>query len=157
MPRLVARSEESRNNHVDPLEEEKVTLQDDVGWQVPELPHADQYMPETLEWWDTWVKSPQSKVFIGTDWQRLLMLAPMVDAYYRSAILEGNPKVARLDAIRQNECYFGATHHDRLRMRMSVTRPDGSKIVSQKPSIDGPQPGVVDMGAARKKRMTEAS
>ena len=72
------------------------------------------YSAQTRAWYTTWRKSPQSLVFTPTDWQRLTMLAPLVDLYFRE------PDVKLLTEIRQNESLLGATHLDRLRGRMKV-------------------------------------
>lgn len=69
-----------------------------------------------LDWWDAWRRSPQAKMFVGTDWQRLRMLAPLVAAYWEC------PDKGVLAEIRQNESLLGATHADRLRGRIKVDR-----------------------------------
>ena len=74
------------------------------------------YSAQTKAWYATWRKSPQSLVFTATDWQRLAMLAPLVDLYFRE------PDVKLLTEIRQNESLLGATHVDRLRGRLKVNQ-----------------------------------
>lgn len=73
-----------------------------------------------LDWWDTWRRSPQAKTFVGTDWQRLLMLAPLVAQFFEC------PDKGVMAEIRQNESLLGATHVDRLKARIKVT-PAGSE------------------------------
>lgn len=85
---------------------------------APELPNPKRWLKATREWWAAWCGSPQSALFVGTDWQRLVMLLPLVDGYHR----EHDPlRAAKLMAeIRQNEAALGATHLDRLRARIKV-------------------------------------
>lgn len=94
------------------------------SFEAPKLPGYREYSYKVKRWWDTWVASPQAATFTATDWQRLLMLAPMVDAYYR---MVGDPRSLRsallaLTEIRQNESLLGATHLDRLRGRIKIDR-----------------------------------
>lgn len=69
-----------------------------------------------MDWWDAWRRAPQAKLFLDTDWQRLRMLAPLVEQYW---ILPDKNIMAE---IRQNESLLGATHVDRLRGRIKVDR-----------------------------------
>lgn len=138
-----APSENKRRRNKDEYEEHAVTVADDGDVYGPELPHAALYGPQTLTWYETWRRAPQAVAFIGTDWQRLVMLAPLVDAYY----LEPSTKL--LAEIRLNEGLLGATHADRLRARIKVEQP--------KPEATKAPAGVADMTAARRKRMTDAS
>lgn len=66
----------------------------------------------TQVWWDVWVESPQAEFFQSTDWMRLQMMAPLVDAYFKK------PGHYSLAEIRQNESLLGATVMDRMRLRM---------------------------------------
>lgn len=109
---------------------------------TPELPGAEQYVPATLGWYATWCSSPQAAVFVVTDWQRLHMLAPLVDAYWRK------PTKELLAEIRLNESLLGATHVDRMRARIKVETP---KLASSEAS------DVADMAERRRKRMSDAS
>jgi hypothetical protein len=68
------------------------------------------WLPATKEWYETWRRAPQAVVFVDTDWQRLRMLLPLVDRYYRRP-----SPIARL-----NESLLGATHVDRLKARIKV-------------------------------------
>lgn len=72
------------------------------------------WLPETVRWYETWRRSPQAAVFVATDWQRLAMLAPLVDDYF------DRPHHLKLAEVRQNESLLGATHVDRLRARIKV-------------------------------------
>jgi hypothetical protein len=59
-------------------------------------------------------------VFTATDWQRLHMLAPLVEQYF------AEPKQALLAEIRLNEQLLGATVVDRQRARMRITAEPSS-------------------------------
>jgi len=72
------------------------------------------YSAATQIWWDTWANSEQAQYFSATDWLRLQMMAPLVEAYFR------RPGHNALAEIRQNESLLGATLVDRLRMRMRI-------------------------------------
>jgi hypothetical protein len=86
---------------------------EDVPDKLMKLFKRDGYSVATQRWWDTWVESDQAKSFKATDWQRLQMLAPLVEAYYR------RPGHNALAEIRQNESLLGATVTDRMRLRMN--------------------------------------
>lgn len=88
---------------------------------APPLPGADGYLEETRSWYQTWVGSPQALQFLATDWQRLHMLAPLVDRYLRDVRSE-RPEVQRkaaalLSHIVMSETKLGATAQDRLALR----------------------------------------
>lgn len=97
------------------------------SFDPPKLPYYREYKYQTKHWWDTWLASPQVATFTGTDWQRLLMLAPLVESYYR---LMGAPEqrgaitnaMKLMTEIRMNESLLGATHLDRLRGRIKIDR-----------------------------------
>lgn len=98
------------------------TVTPDGVLRGPELP--GKYGPETVAWYDNWRRSAQAQLFISTDWQRLIMLAPLVDAYYRV------PSTAMLGEIRLNEERLGATYVDRMRAKIRVdngeSQPDAT-------------------------------
>ncbi|WP_181785082.1 phage terminase small subunit [Streptomyces phytophilus] len=136
-------SENKRRRNKDEFEEQAVTVVADGELYGPELPHAKLYGPQVRAWYETWRRAPQAGAFVGTDWQRLHMLAPLVDEYY----LEPSTKL--LAEIRLNESLLGATHVDRLRGRITVEHP--------KPTPEAAPAGVADIKAARRKRMSDAS
>lgn len=98
---------------------------EEVDDKLKKLFKRDGYSVATQRWWDTWVDSEQSESFKATDWQRLQMLAPLVEAYYR------RPGHNALAEIRQNESLLDATVTDRQRLRMG--RKDNDKQGSDKP------------------------
>jgi hypothetical protein len=110
---------------------DSVTVEADGKLRGPELP--SQYAPETLAWYATWRRSPQSQLFEDTDWLRLSLLAPLVDSYFRT------PTVAALSEIRLNEERLGATYTDRLRAKIRITQPD-----------DGPGAEITPLHAVKK-------
>lgn len=85
--------------------------------KVPELPGADKFSAATNTWYLTWARSPQASTFTSTEWLRLHMLAPLVEAYYTS------PDKNLMAEIRLNESKLGATLEDRLRMRLKIEEP----------------------------------
>lgn len=81
--------------------------------------YSDAVIDQVQIWWQSWREAPQAQAFLGTDWQRLTMLAPMVASYI------AQPHHMKLAEIRQNESLLGATHVDRLRARIKVeTAPE---------------------------------
>jgi hypothetical protein len=87
---------------------------------APALPRRSKYLQITRDWYDAWARSPQAAGFGVTDWHRLQMLAPLVDAYWRE------PKPSLMAEIRQNESKLGATVEDRQRLRWRL--PGASPI-----------------------------
>jgi hypothetical protein len=73
----------------------------------------------TVAWYDRWRRSPQAQLFEDTDWGRLIMLAPIVDAYFTL-----KPSAAALSEIRLNEERLGATYVDRLRAKIKIDRSE---------------------------------
>lgn len=74
------------------------------------------WLPNTLEWWDTWRRSPQAAALAATDWLELKMTALLVDDAYR-----GETKNA--SEIRLRVAQHGATLADRQRLRMTFGSP----------------------------------
>jgi hypothetical protein len=85
---------------------------------TPELPGGHDYDSRTLAWYETWRSSPQAAMFLPTDWQRLHMLAELVQLYWEE------PKKDLLSEIRLNEAAMGGTAADRIRLRWTVADPE---------------------------------
>ncbi|PZE34988.1 hypothetical protein [Curtobacterium sp. MCPF17_031] len=85
---------------------------DDGEVRGPEL--VGDFGPFTRNWYDTWRRSAQGQLFTSTDWLRVRMLAPLVEAYSR------RPSAAAFSEIRLNEERLGATYVDRLRARIRI-------------------------------------
>ncbi|WP_327587927.1 hypothetical protein OHA25_13700 [Nonomuraea sp. NBC_00507] len=85
------------------------------GAEAPPLFKRAKYSTATQRWWDTWANSPQAEAFLDTDWERLQMLAPMVESYW-----QGDLKL--LAEIRLNEERLGATIRDRQSLRMKLDK-----------------------------------
>jgi hypothetical protein len=79
------------------------------------------WSPATRRWYQVWQKSPQSTLFTATDWQRLHMLAPLVEAYF------AQPTKEILAEIRLNEAKLGATPEDRQRLRWIFVETEEAK------------------------------
>lgn len=116
--------EQRRRRNADPVAE--VPLSSDGSLRGPTLNTATgtaAWSKQTKSWWETWRRSPQSAVFLETDWQRLAMLAPLVEQYWQ------NPESKILSEIRLNEERLGATVVDRQRARMKVEEPKDAPVV----------------------------
>lgn len=129
-----AKPEGQRRRRNKPTHDTKA-LQADGQIRGPEL--VGEWDPIVVEWHMTWRRSPQAALFEDTDWMRLQMLAPIVQAYNR------RPGAAALSEIRMNEERLGATVVDRMRARMVIEREDE----------DAPLAPVVDAREEIKRRM----
>ena len=89
---------------------------------APRLLGSSKLLPETRAWYRVWCGSPQAKQFIATDWQRLHMLAKLVELFHRTE----SPEQAKqlLGEIRLNEQKLGGTPEDRLRLRWRLRDAD---------------------------------
>jgi len=105
-----------RRRNADVYAGHEVTISAAAKVSAPPLPGARGYVTRTRDWYSAWCSSPQAQTFTATDWQRLHMLAPLVDRYFRA------PAQGLMAEIRQNESLMGATHADRLRARMKVEK-----------------------------------
>lgn len=88
------------------------------GPELEALTGRDDWPVGVTTWYATWRRAPQAQTFEDTDWLRLGMLAPIVEAYLR------RPSAAALSEIRMNEERLGATVVDRMRARMQLDRDD---------------------------------
>lgn len=108
---------------------------------TPELPGGHDYDSRTLAWYETWRSSPQADRFLATDWQRLHMLAEMVQQYWEE------PRKDLLAEIRLNEASLGGTAADRIRLRWTVAEDDAA---ARRPA------GRPRSGASRRDRILKA-
>lgn len=132
-----------RKRNKDTFEEGVVSVPADAQVDAPELPGWEGYSTPTLAWYNTWCTAPQAALFTPTDWQRLHMLARLVEEYF------AKPSTKLMSEIRISESLLGATHVDRMRGRIKLERP--------KQAAPGKPGKVTDMTEARRKRMTDAS
>lgn len=105
-------SENKRRRNADTFGGPRVVV-DDGEMLGPPLTGPN-WSPAARAYYDTWRASPQAKLFLQTDWMRLRMLVPLIEAYLSS------PCERKLAEIRQNESLLGATTTDRLRARIKV-------------------------------------
>jgi hypothetical protein len=119
-------SKRQRRNKPPQLEE--LPDPDDVeAPPLPRRPAGGRWEPAARRWYDTWARSPQAAAFGATDWGRLQMLAPVVDAYWRE-VRKDEPSstvmVRLLGEIRLNEAKLGATVEDRRRLHWKLPEAD---------------------------------
>lgn len=90
--------------------------------KAPSLPGASKFSKETRAWYRLWTQSEQAQQFLRTDWQRLWMVAYLVEDFYSC----GDPKLRKdlLGEIRLNEEKLGATAESRLRLRWKMAQND---------------------------------
>jgi hypothetical protein len=103
-----------------PRPESTVLVADDT-LRGPDLPDVrfgedrDPWPAQTLAWWATWRRSPQSQTFTDTDWSFLVDTAIMHAEFWR-----GDRRQAA--ELRLRVAKFGATPEDRARLHLEVTR-----------------------------------
>jgi hypothetical protein len=112
----VPKAQHQRERDTKRRQADSVTVSDDGVLRGPELVGA--YSASTFDWYETWRTAPQAALFEATDWQRLQMMAPLVDTYFRA------PSTAALAEIRLNEERLGATYVDRQRAKIRIQDRD---------------------------------
>lgn len=121
-----APAENRRRQNRDTYADVRTRLVVDEELRGPELrggPDArSKWRPKTRDWWESWRRSPQACAFLESDWERLYMLAHLVDQYF------ARPHHLIMAEIRLNESLLGGTHVDRLKARMKVesAQPEGT-------------------------------
>lgn len=136
---------ENRRRRNAPTHSDKIHLsRDDVirGPELVELTGRDDWPEGVVRWFEVWRRSAQAQAFEETDWLRLAMLAPIVEAYQR------RPSAAALSEIRMNEERLGATVTDRMRARMTIEDDEDGQ--------DAPVVKLVDARADIAKRLRAA-
>ena len=118
---------EGRRRRNAPTHGEQIVT-DDGEIRGPEL--RGTFSDEVKIWHETWRRSPQAALFEETDWQRLQILASIVEAYFR------RPSAAALSEIRMNEERLGATVTDRMRARIRVERDEVEGDAPLAPVVD---------------------
>lgn len=117
MPGPLPKAERQRARDTRRRAAEYVPVERDGYLRGPSLAEATgraEWPAEVVRWWDAWRAAPQAALFEVTDWNRLALLAVLVEGYYR------RPTAAALSEIRMNEERLGATWGDRLRNRIRV-------------------------------------
>lgn len=103
-----------RRQNVDPVPRTQLAA---PKGRPPALRIAKTARPETRAWWKTWSTSPNASVFTPVMWERLQMVALIVDGYFAS------PTVPALAEIRRAEAELGAMPADRARLRWDLPEP----------------------------------
>jgi len=88
------------------------------------LPEGPDWPDATLEWWETWRRSPQASQFTDTDWSFLLDTALLHMAFW-----DGDAKVGA--ELRLRVAKFGATPEDRARLRLTIGDTPGKAKPAQ--------------------------
>jgi hypothetical protein len=106
------KKERTRPNDTARRSAEFTTLPADGELRGPDLPDGD-WHPRTLDWWQTWRRSPMAATFIDADWSFLLDTAML-----HSEMWQGETKHAAEIRLRVGK--LAGTPEDRLRLRMEV-------------------------------------
>lgn len=101
-----------------------VHLEDDGALRGPDFPLdvVPSPHPATVEWWDTWRRSPMASLFLPTDWQVLKRAARLQD----DVMSAPRASAAAVSELRLIEERLGATYVDRQRAKITVAGSDGS-------------------------------
>lgn len=133
-----------RRRNADPKPVAKVSS--DGSLRGPGLPEGvldnESWHPRTVQWWETWRRSPQAQTFMDTDWDFLLDTALMHHTMWSKQRWEFAAEL-RLRAAK-----FGATPEDRMRLRMEIESPG-----DRKPPVPVTDPSVTNI-ASRRARLT---
>lgn len=115
------------------------TLVRDPSITAPDLPADHDWHPQTLEWWrDVWA-SPMAPEYDESDRHGLLMLAVLVDDFWR------HPKWTTAAEIRLQRQCFGLTPIDRRRLQWEIERVDEAQDRgNRRRAATAPPPAAVD-------------
>ena len=106
------KAERSRPNDTARRAAEFTKVATDGVVRGPELPEGV-WHPRTVEWWETWRRSPMAATFIEADWSFLLDTAML-----HSEMWNGETKHAAEIRLRVGK--LAGTPEDRLRLRVQV-------------------------------------
>ena len=106
------KSERSRPNDTARRQSEFTKVNDDGVTRGPDLPDFT-WHPRTLDWYETWQRSPMAQTFIAADWDFLIDTAML-----HSEMWNGNPGLAAEIRLRVGK--LAGTPEDRLRLRIQV-------------------------------------
>ncbi|MFE4857372.1 hypothetical protein [Streptomyces sp. NPDC056670] len=109
---------------------QRVELDDKVrGPELPEgvLPDQESWHLRTVQWWETWRRSPQAQTFIATDWDFLLDTALLHHVMWTKGRWEFASEV-RLRAAK-----YGATPEDRMRLKLKIETPSDKPAPPESP------------------------
>lgn len=106
------KAERSRPNDTARREAEFTKVAADGVVRGPELPEGV-WHPRTVEWWETWRRSPMAATFIEGDWSFLLDTAML-----HTEMWNGETKHAAEIRLRVGK--LAGTPEDRLRLRVQV-------------------------------------
>ena len=88
------------------------------------LPEDFNWGKRTLQWWDMWRDSVQAMVMLPSDWEAMYEAALLHDFIWK-AKESGDMRgvVSALRELRTKVAQYGATHFDRLVLRMEIEAP----------------------------------
>lgn len=93
----------------------EVVERDDEGKVISCEP--EKWHPIVVRWWEAWRRSPQAVTMAtDADWFELLACARLYQDYWTKS--RGRTMAAA--ELRQRMAKFGATHEDRLRLRLTI-------------------------------------
>lgn len=126
---MAPKATRSRARDTERRDAELSKLEADGELRGPELPEGvlddESWHPRTVQWWNTWRRSPQAQTFTETDWDFLLDTALMHHTMWAKKRWEFAAEL-RLRAAK-----FGATPEDRMRLKLKIETPGGGKPAAQ--------------------------
>lgn len=75
-----------------------------------------EYSPDTVEFYETYRRSPMAQLYEETDWQALQLILPLYESHMK------RPSAAAASEIRLTVERLGGTYTDRLRAKIRVER-----------------------------------
>ncbi len=88
-----------------------------------ELPPGYNWSDRTLEWWDMWRDSVQAMVMLPSDWEAMFEAALLHDFIWKQGKKDFKGVTPALQELRRKVAQYGATHFDRLNLRMEIEAP----------------------------------
>lgn len=103
------------------------TVEDDGlvrGPELPDCPDGLDWCPRTKEWYLKWRVSPNAKLFTETDWEALLECCIIHNRIWDPNRSVGDTNLTNLmSELRRRVAVWGATHYDRVQLKMSIKTP----------------------------------
>ncbi|UDL14775.1 terminase small subunit [Microbacterium phage Gretchen] len=121
MPGPVPKLTHQRERDTKRRQNGSTALVDDGQLRGPEFPYdiIEHPHPATVEWWETWRRSPQASIFQPTDWQTLKRAVRLQE----DTMTAPRASAAAISELRLIEERLGATVVDRLRAKLTIVQP----------------------------------
>lgn len=106
---------------------QQVEIVDDgekLGPELPSCPDGLDWCDRTKDWYETWRCSPNAKLFAETDWEALLECCIIHNRIWDPNRSVGDTNITNLlSELRRRVAVWGATHYDRVQLKMTIKTP----------------------------------